>query len=178
MIDALLLRVWMFRAIYLCILVLIVFVHLLPVSALPNGWPGPDVILAVTVAWLMRRPEFLPVWLLAAVALILDLLFQRPPGLWAAIFVIASEGIRRRAVGSAELPFFAEWALFAGTLLAMTLVYNSVLWATQSDLVRVGLVGIAFAQTVLLYPAIVLVSHVMGVRRAEPGSVEGMGRMA
>lgn len=179
MIDSVLLRIWMYRAVFLAVLLVLVFVHLLPVSALPRGWPGPDLIFALVFAWLMRRPEYLPVWFIAGIALLLDLLFQRPPGLWAAVIVIATEGLRSRTAGTVELPFLAEWAAFAGTLLAMLLVYHGVLWTTSSDIVRIGLVGIAFAQTVLLYPVVVAFTHfALGVRRADPGSVEQMGRLA
>jgi rod shape-determining protein MreD len=177
MMDSVILRAWMYRGIFVLCAIALAFARLLPVSALPLGWPGPDVMVSLAFAWVLRRPEYVPVLLIAAVFLAADLLFQRPPGLWTAVVVMGSEVLRRRAHSSVELPLLAEWALFTGTLFAITVAYQGALWLTMSETVRAGLVGIGFAQTVLLYPLVVFLCHfVFGVRRAMPGSVERLGR--
>ena len=45
----------------------------------------------------MRRPDFLPVLLIGAVVLLEDLILLRPPGLWTALVILATEFVRARA---------------------------------------------------------------------------------
>ena len=59
-------------------------VRLLPIDMQPMPLPGPDLMLCLVLAWTIRRPDLLPVWLVAVVMLAADLLLMRPPGLWAA----------------------------------------------------------------------------------------------
>jgi rod shape-determining protein MreD len=49
--------------------------------------------------------------------LLADLLFLRPPGLWAAIVVLGHEFLRNREQGLRDMPFFVEWGLVASLLL-------------------------------------------------------------
>ena len=72
---------WLMRALYALLAGLLVFLHLLPLDTLPPGWAGPDLFLALTFAWAVRRPDYVPPLLVAGLALMMDLLFHRPPGL-------------------------------------------------------------------------------------------------
>jgi len=42
-------------------------VRILPLSTEPGSVPGPDVVLCLTFAWVLRRPEYVPALLIAAV---------------------------------------------------------------------------------------------------------------
>ena len=88
--------VWLYRGGFLLVALILLFVRLLPLGSVAGDWPGPDILLCVIFAWAMRRPDFLPVWLLVAVLLTEDMILMRPPGLWTAIVVLATEFLRGR----------------------------------------------------------------------------------
>ena len=87
--DAGALRLLGFRALYVAALLAIVLVLMLPIRIEAGRLPGPDLILALTIAWAVRRPDHLPILTVAGAALAVDLLLMRPPGLMAALTVIA-----------------------------------------------------------------------------------------
>ena len=96
-------RNWTGRAIFLCIALAVVVVQLLPLQTLPPDWAGPDILLAITVVWVSRRPDHVPLWLVAGLFLLVDLLFQRPPGLMAALVLLLTEFLRARTDGFRSL---------------------------------------------------------------------------
>jgi len=117
-----------------------------------------------------------PVGLIAAVMLAADFLFMRPPGLWAALVVLGTEFLRVREQGLRDLPFFVEWGLVAGVLLAMTLAEAATLLVFVVDQPSLGLTLIQLIMTILAYPLVVGVTAFgMGLRRAAPGEVDDMG---
>jgi hypothetical protein len=77
-------------------------------------------MLALTFAWVLRRPEFVPPLLIAAMILLGDLMFHRPPGLWAALVLVTAETLRVRDIR--EGPDGAIWFLSVdrGALFRMT----------------------------------------------------------
>ena len=80
-------RVWSFRFLYVASCAAIMFFHLLPLQTSPGRWGAPDFLSALTYAWVLRRPEYVPALLIAAMMLLADMLFMRPPGLQAALVV-------------------------------------------------------------------------------------------
>ncbi len=177
MMDSWIARIWMYRGLFLVLAGGLMFVRLLPISVLPAGWPGPDVLTLLAFAWVLRRPDFLPPVLIALVFLAADLIFLRPPGLWAACVLLGAEFLRSRQQASSEMPFLFEWLMVGSVLVAATVVYHGVLAITLLDTPRFDLVGIAFGQTILLYPVVVVVSRfAFGVRQILPGTVEHMSR--
>lgn len=171
--DPVLPRVWLMRALYAALSVGIVFVNLLPISTVPPSWVGPDLYMALTFAFAARRPDYVPILLVAALALGMDLLFQRPPGLWAAITVLGVETLRNRAPALRDLTFLSEWAAVSSTLLVMTLTYRIILAVFMVDQAPLGLSLMQLAATLLVYPLVVLVAHaILGVRKRAPGDLE------
>lgn len=167
---------WTMRALYAGLCLAIIFLHLLPLDTVPRGWAGPDLVLALTFAWVLRRPEFVPPLLLALVFLLCDLLFHRPPGLWAALVLIGSQTLRARARELRDLTFSIEWLSVATTLLAMTIAYRVILATLLVDQVPLGLSLMQMAMTLAAYPLVVIVSQaVFGVRRLAPGDVDPLG---
>ena len=77
-------------ALYVAAALVIVMAGLLPLGPGWVRWTGPDLLLALTFAWVLRRPDQAPVLLVAAVFLLADLLTLRPPGLRAARSVMAA----------------------------------------------------------------------------------------
>ncbi len=166
---------WTMRSVYVGLCVAVIFLRLLPLDTLPRGWAGPDLILALTLAWGLRRPEFVPPLLVAAVFLLCDLLFHRPPGLWAALVLIGSQTLRARAPDLRDLTFPVEWASVATTLVAMTLGYRIILGLLMVDQAPLGLSLMEMVMTLVAYPLVVLLSQsLLGVRKVAPGELNAM----
>lgn len=162
-----------YRCLYLGAVLAVAVVLLLPLGPGSGQLPGPDVILVLTIAWAMRQSDHVPIVLLAAALLMADLLLMRPPGLMAAIVVLAVEFIRAREDNWRDLPFLAEWAI-AGAIIAAILVINAiclgVFFVSQPSL---GQTLIRLVLTVLVYPvALAAVLYIFGVRHAaeRPGT--------
>lgn len=173
MADPITLRLWTARAVYLLAACVIVFVRLLPLDASPHGWPMPDVLLALTFAWVLRRPEQLPALLIVAVFLILDLIFLRPPGLWTAIVLVATEFLRSRNGPGHHLPFPVEWALIAVVLLAATLADNVILSIFMVPRTAIGVALLGSLGTLLIYPPVVATLRFgLGLRHVAPGEAD------
>jgi rod shape-determining protein MreD len=169
--------VWAHRGLYAGLALLMMFVRLLPLGSEAGGWPGPDVLLALTLAWVLRRPDYVPAGLIAVVVLMEDLLMMRPPGLWAALTVLAAEFLRNRAALTRELSFVVEWMLVAGVIAAVVLGNRLVLAITMMEQASVGQTMIQLVATILCYPVVVAVSRLaFGVRKPAAGEVDAYGR--
>lgn len=167
---------WLMRTLYVAVCMVLLFVQLLPLDTVPKVWAAPELIVAVTFAWVLRRPEYAPAFLIAFVFLMADLLVQRPPGLWAAIVLLGSETLRNRAPGLRDLTFPVEWLTVATTLVVMTLGYRMILILTVVDQAPLGLSLIQLVMTLLFYPIVVLVTQtIFGVRKLAPGDMDAMG---
>ncbi|WP_288940074.1 rod shape-determining protein MreD [uncultured Roseovarius sp.] len=164
------------RILYLVLCLALVFLHLLPLDTLPRGWAGPDLMLAMTFAWVLRRPDYVPPLLIAGVFLLADLLFQRPPGLWAAFVLISSQTLRNREAGLRDLTFAMEWLNVATTLVALTIGYRIVLTIMLVDQVPLGLSLMQLVATLVVYPLVAFASQaVLRVRKIAPGDVDALG---
>ena len=177
MIDPVAARVWMFRGAFAGIAALILFVRILPISNSAGAWPWPDVMLCLMLAWVTRRPDYLPVLLVAAVVLIEDLILMRPPGLWCAIVLLATEFLRARSALTRELGFLAEWFLIGVVMLAMLLALRVVEGLAFLDQPAFGYALAQTAMSVLFYPAVAGVLHLtLGLRKPSTGEVDAFGR--
>lgn len=179
MADRLFPRYWLMRLLYPALCLLLIFLLLLPLDILPPSWAGPDLMLALTFAWVLRRPDYVPALLIALVALAMDLLLQRPPGLWAALVVGGAETLRNRMLALRDRGFLAEWASVASTMILIMLAYRIVLTILMVDQAPLGLSLIQLIATLLAYPVVALVSQsFFGVRKLTPGDIDTMGRRA
>jgi rod shape-determining protein MreD len=177
MVDTLTRQLLWHRALYLGLALLVVFLRLLPLSQGGSDWPGPDITLAVTLAWLLRRPEYVPALLIVVVVVLEDLMFQRPLGLWALIVLGATEFLRAREVGLRDLSFLLEWLTVGLLMLAMVLANRVVLGLLMVPQPTLGLALLHYLATLSAYPLVVIASHLtFGLRRAAPGEVDKFGR--
>ena len=136
-----------------------------------ESWPAPDLIVLLAFAWVLRRPEYMPVWLIAGVALFADFLFMRPLGLWALITVLGSEWLRRRAHLTLEQPFPVEWMRVSTLLLVMYVAEAMLLGVMMVPQPTIGASVLELMMTVATYPvAVVATAFVFGVR--PPGPTE------
>ncbi|QYX57661.1 rod shape-determining protein MreD [Roseovarius sp. SCSIO 43702] len=179
MVERSLLRLWFMRAVFAAFCALLVFWRLLPLDTLPDGLAGPDVMVALAFAWVLRRPEYAPPLLVAAIFLVADLLFQRPPGLWAALVVMGCEALKAREPGLRDMGFLPEWLSVATTMAAIWLLFRIVLAILFVPQAPLGLSLMQLALTVAVYPLVVFLSSALfGVRKIRPGDAESLGMRA
>ena len=169
-------RLWLMRAGYVALGLAIIFFQLLPLETLPRRFAGPDLLLAFTCAWAVRRPEFTPALSIAALMLVADMLFQRPPGLFSALVLLGAGALKRRSVGLRDQTFAVEWLVVSVMLVVVLLSYRFVLLVLLIPQAPLGLSLIQAVMTIATYPLIALVTAVLfGVQKAQPGDVDGMG---
>ena len=142
----------------------ILFLKILPLNLLPGR---------------LRRPEYVPVPLVAGLLLIYDFMFMQPPGLMAALGVIGLEFLRSRAPYSRDIPFLFEWAMIAGVLFAIALVSHFILAIFVLTQPSIAMESMQLGTTVVFYPVIVGIStYIFGVRRATPGELDQLSNTA
>jgi len=165
---------WYFRTLLVLLIGVITFVLMLPLSTLPVAFPGPDVALVLVFAWVLRRPEYVPAPVVAVVFFLIDMLFQNPPGLRAALVVLGLEFLRRRA-GANDRPFLVEWGLVVGVLAAILLAERLVLSILLVEQVSFGKAVIRFLMSALIYPLIAGITvFVFRVRQVMPGEADAL----
>ncbi|MEO1681234.1 MAG: rod shape-determining protein MreD [Pseudomonadota bacterium] len=176
MVDPVTARLWSYRALFVVLVAVIAVGRLMPVDAGSTGLPGPDLLLALTFAWVLRRPAYVPAWLVVALFLPLDLIFHQPPGLGALTVLVATEVLRGRKELSAGLPFPIEWALVAVALVATAGALQILMGLFLVPRPPLGLELLRALLTAAIYPVVVAVSaHGFGVRKATPGEVDALG---
>ena len=170
--------IWAHRLIFVGAALFLTFLKLLPIHpAAAGSLPGPDLILCLVFAWTMRRPEYLPVWLLALVLLSEDFLLMRPPGLWTALVIVAAEFIRSRIALTRELNFGVEWLLVSGLMLGAFLAYRLIFALSFLPQPEFGYAVIQILWSILAYPAVVAVSRYgLDLRKPAMGEVDAYGR--
>ncbi len=168
---------WGYRLLFLALALLLLFVRLLPLGNTAGALPGPDLILCLMIAWLMRRPDFLPLWLIVPVVLVEDLILLRPPGLWTLLVVLASEFLRSRSALTRELNFLVEWLLAAGVMVAMLAAYRLVFALALLPEPPLGFAVVQVLWSVVAYPLVVGLSRLMfDLRKPATGEIDDYGR--
>ena len=169
--------VWIYRALFVALALVVLFLRLLPLGGSAGGWPGPDLLLCLMLAWVTQRPDHLPVFLIFAVVLTEDLILMRPPGLETAIVVLGTEFLRSRSALTRELGFAAEWFLIAGVMLGMMLANRLILAVAFVAQPGFGYVLTQTVGSILMYPVIVVILRIaINLRKPSTGEVDAMGR--
>lgn len=169
-------RTWLMRGAFLGLALLIMFFQLIPLDTVPRRWAPPDLLIGFAFAWVLRRPDYVPVLSIAAVMLMADLLFGRPPGLMALLVVLGCEYLRGRAAGLGETGFVGEWIAVCLTLLGITVLNRLVLGILAVQQAPLVLSLIQMAVTMLSYPVLAFVTQtLMGVRKPAPGNAGALG---
>ena len=184
----------MYVALFLGLAALVTFFRLLPVGGYGVGpgmedaddlaigfslrdLPAPDILLCLTLAWVVRRPDLLPAPVIAGYFLLEDILLLRPPGLWAALVLLGSEWLRGRVDRFRANAFWMEYLIIAMLMFAMFLVNRAVLAIVMTPQVPLDLSFLHFLATVAAYPLVVAVSHyVFGLRKPATGEVDALGQ--
>ncbi|MEM9011355.1 MAG: rod shape-determining protein MreD [Pseudomonadota bacterium] len=143
-----------------------ILVALVPGGPVPQSWAMPDLLYCLVVAWVVRRPETAPFWLIFLLGLTADLMIGRPVGLGAILLVLAAEVFRSQRRTVLEGGAVAEW-IAAGTVFALILgAQVLMLWITFANLPALGELLRYGIVTVAVYPIVVLVCH--GLFRLRP----------
>lgn len=170
-------NVWVWRGLFVLAVLAMLFLRILPLRSEAGRLPGPDLLMCLCCAWVLRRPDHLPALLIAGAVLVEDMLLMRPPGLWAALMLAGTEFLRSRAAFSRELTLVSEWVMVSVVMLAMLLAYRFVLALTMLPQPGLGLTLAQFVFSILAYPFVVGVLRVaFGLRKPATGEVDAMGR--
>ena len=168
-------------ALFVLLAMTAIFVQLLPLDLAAGTVVAPDLLLVLACAWAVRRPEHMPLLLVAAVLLLADLIQDRPVGLWAMISLLIVEAMRAQREAFRGRPFVVEWGGFA-LALALGLI-------AQGIILELALVGRPdgidlplqiFAVSAASYPAAALLLHyAFGIRAPRPEERSSrLGRVA
>lgn len=164
------------RACFIVLALITLFAHLLPLSTQPSAWAMPDLLAGFACAWAVRRPDYVPVLILATLLLLSDLLLQRPPGLWAFLMLLCCENLKLRAPSLRAANFLIEWTTVSLIIVGALLTYRLIMAISLIQQPSLGLHLIETMMTIICYPVIVFVTHVfMGVRKAIPGDIDAFG---
>lgn len=177
MADGWISSLWMHRLLFIAVAFVLIFVRLLPLNESAGSLPGPDLLLCLIFAWTVRRPDYLPVLMIALVVLLEDMLLMRPPGLWTALVILASEFIRSRVALTRELSFGVEWLLVAGLMLALVVAQRlayAVAFLPQPGL---GFLLVQTGWSIVAYPVIVALSRYgLDLHKPAMGELDAYGR--
>ncbi|OYU17098.1 MAG: rod shape-determining protein MreD [Rhodobacteraceae bacterium PARR1] len=177
MIDPARASLWVHRGGIVLIAFALIFFKLLPIGSNAGDWPGPDLMLCLILAMVLRRPDYLPIGLVLGVVLLEDLLLLRPPGLWAALVVLASEFVRSRAALTRELSFWVEWMLIAGVMVGLLVAYRVAFAITFLPQAGFGFAMMQVLWSILCYPLVVGVLRLsLDLRKPATGEVDSYGR--
>lgn len=177
MINALIGPVWLHRLIFLGVALVITFVRLLPLQTTAGHLPGPDLLLCLIFAWMVRRPEYLSALMIGAVVLAEDMLLMRPPGLWAALVLMGAGFIRARSALTRELNFGVEWLLVAGVIFGVFFANRTILDMAFVDQPSFGFSLLQIIWSVVAYPAVVALSRYgLDLYKPAMGQVDSFGR--
>lgn len=175
--DRLLAGPWLWRGIYVSAVLAMLFLRLLPLPSEAGSLPGPDLLMCLSCAWVLRRPDHLPALLIAGAVFLEDMVLMRPPGLWAAILLIGTEFLRSRAAFSRELTLLSEWFMVAIVMLGMMLAYRMINGLTMLPQPGIGFTLVQFVFSALAYPCLVgLLRLTFGLRKPAAGEVDPQGR--
>ncbi len=167
---------WFYWLVLVILSAIIIFFQLIPGQILLGGWAMPDLLICLCYAWVLRRSDYAPIILIGAIMLTADMLFMRPPGLMAALFVLGAEFLRGRVNLLRELPFALEWAMIAGVLLAIFLANRFALVLVMQPRPALWLSVSQLITTLAAYPFVVLFSrYALGIRKTAAGEVDALG---
>ncbi|MEO1911133.1 MAG: rod shape-determining protein MreD [Paracoccus sp. (in: a-proteobacteria)] len=159
-------------AVFLLSAAALLFIRLLPLKGGIMGWPGPDMTLALILAWVLRRPDQLSAPVIVIAVLIEDILLMRPLGLWTAFVLMGSEAARLREHRWRDQPFMVEWVRVT-TLIGLMMLGNRLVQILfVLPVPALGQVILQFLATVLAYPLVIFAARwLLGLRRT--GRPEG-----
>ncbi|TKZ22498.1 rod shape-determining protein MreD [Shimia litoralis] len=172
-------RRWGMRLAYILVGLALVLAQLLPLEFTPRRWSGPDLLVVLTIAWAARRPNYVPALSVAGMILLADLVLLRPPGVMAALLLVACELLRRQAPMLRDTTFMIEWLTAAAAFVGIGLMNRLVLAVFLVDQAPLGLTVTQIFMNVLVYPLVVGLSYfLLGLHKIAPGDDDAIAGTA
>lgn len=169
---------WTYRLLFVVLSGAVLFFALLPFGVEEGALPGPEVTLCLILAWALRRPDYVPLWLMVPVLLLGDALLMRPMGLWTLIVLLVTEFLRRGVDHAEALPLSSEVSMVAGWITAAFVANHLALVLLLAETPPLPGQVLQLLVTIAIYPATVLLSRAIGVRRLAPGELDTLGARA
>ena len=172
-------HLWSMRLLYSALCGLVVMFHLLPLGQLGAISFSPDIILCITLAWIVRRPDYAPILLIAVIALLADLLLMRVPGLWAALTVLLADSVSKQRHKMRSTGFGVEWFRVSVGIAVIFVVERVALGFLFVETPPLGASIAQYLATLVAYPIVVgVTSGVFRVRKPELIETTPAGRRA
>jgi rod shape-determining protein MreD len=171
---------WFQRLLYALLSMLLILFPLLPLGMESSHPVLPDMFFALTAAWVVRRPESAPFWLIAIMAMVADFMLSRPPGLWALLMLFGTEFLRGQRDVMRDRVYFNEWVTDAIVFALMILLNNLILIMSLVPTPRTGESWALLFATTLSFPiAVVVLHYVFFIRWPRPAErLRQFGRLA
>lgn len=170
-------RFWMYRVYFVAIGFVLILWSIIPFDMSAGALPYPDFFYCLTMAYVVRRPEYVPIWTIFLVFFMRDILTQAPLGLFTLLVVMGSEVVRANIQAFREYIFGLEWLWVATIFAVITVVQQVMLALTLSDAPRFVEQLLLILLTVLAYPVIVgVMKFGFGIIRPRPGALDAWGR--
>lgn len=171
------LRLWSMRLVFVALALVILLGDLLPLQTVPRGWAGPDLLFCLALIWSVRAPDYVPVFLLATLFLLADFLLSRPPGLAAAMMLLACSNLQSWMSRNRDTGLTGEWLRATFLIFGVMIAYRLALVILFVPAPPLGLAVFQAFMTTLFYPAMIALSAFgFGVRFAVPGEYDRMGQ--
>lgn len=116
----------------------------------------PDLLYCLIVAWALRDPASVTLWIVLPLALLADVMLSRPPGLGALGLVLAAETARAHAAQLRNLPFLLEWLLAVAGFALILAGIQFALRITFADAPGLEAHARYLMATALSYPVVAL----------------------
>lgn len=154
-------RIWAYNLLFVMAAFLLLTIRMLPQVPVVRPWHQPDLLFCLMAAWLVRRPEYLSPAVIVGTVLIAEMLFLQPPGLWAALVLLASEFFRSTADRVRFLPFGYEWLIAATAYAVSTLAYSLLLALMLVPGPDARMVALQLFATTAAYPLVVAATNLV-----------------
>ncbi len=151
--------VWKLRATFVGLTMVLLFVRLLPLQTTPTTISGPDIIMALIFYLSLQRPDAVPSVLIGAVILIEDMFLQRPPGLMAALIILASAWLKLTGIQTQDRNWIKDWWMATVAMVATTVVMRIVLTLALVPRPPVLLHYTQLLSTILVFPIVAFVAY-------------------
>lgn len=153
----------------------LIFASLLPLNFTPDRLVWPDMVKLLTFAIALRRPDYVSLWLIAAIYLFCDVIYFQPLGVAPFSMVIVTYWLILRAEHMRDASFLQEWVFAAVAILASVIICKVIMAITLLPAVDMTVTVIQTLLSILCYPFMVGLLRLIGLRKAALGEVDQLG---
>ena len=145
-------RLLRLRCTFLVIAIFLIMLPTLPIRTNFNQIFVPDLLLIMTITWVMQRPDIIGPITITVVFLFADFILQRPPGLWTVIVLFAATFLGMRSTRFKEVFFIYEWATVSVIIIFCYLTQYILMRLTFLASYDLKLLTITGLITIFFYP--------------------------